>query len=131
MRIVFLSLLFLGVWAILVYVVGLFPRDFSREDLVAMLLMFSIDATVGLVVGCFVTRERPFRVELIGVAVVISGALSFLLLIVFSVIQHETLLGALAGALLYAPAICIFTIPAAAACLLAQGCRGHYLRGQR
>ena len=131
MRTVLLSLLILGTWLILVYVIGLFPSDVRREDLVPMLLMLSISAVVGLLVGCFVTRKQPFRAELLGVAVVGSGALILVLFVAFSAMQRETFIGALAGALLYSPAICIFSIPAAATCLLAQGCRGHYLRRQR
>ncbi|HTX22938.1 MAG TPA: hypothetical protein VMD27_13900 [Candidatus Aquilonibacter sp.] len=83
---------------------------------------------VGLAVGCFVTRERPFRPALVAVAIVASVVVTFVLFVALSIRHTETFAQAVGGSLFYLPSICIFSVPAAVSCLLAQSCRSACLR---
>ena len=136
MRALTLGLLILGAWVLLVlaeFGPVLFSRSYhlGPEDLIPAVLILCVALMVGLVAGCFVTRERPFRPALVGVAVIASVAVSLVLFVALSLWHGGTFAQAAGGSLFYLPGICIFSIPAAVSCLLAQSCRSACLRRQR
>jgi uncharacterized membrane protein len=131
MRTLTLSLLILGAWLLVVGVetgILLPGHGFRHEDLMAILLCLSPALIVGLTVGCFVTRERPFRPVLPIVAIVASVLVIFVLFVALSIKHADAFVQAIGGALLYFPAICIFSVPAAITCLWAQACRRYCMR---
>ena len=134
MRPLTLSLLILGAWLLVVtFETGiLFPGyGFSHEDLMGILLFISPALVVGLVVGCFVTRVRPFRPALPIVAIVASVIVTSLLVVALSVRNGSTFKQSMGWGLMYLPVVCIFSIPAAVTCLWSQACRRYWIRKQQ
>ena len=137
MRTLTLSLIILTAWLLLVAALLFGPLlldrndHLSRNDIVPVVLISGIALIVGLAVGCFVTRERPFRPELLGVAIIASAMVTFVVFVVLSARHTDTLVKAVVEAMFYIPGICIFSVPAAISCLLAQSCRSKCLRGRR